>query len=163
MTGRKPIIRNAKLHHLKRTVVERQELGPRDEPHVRWRSDLGGAVVVAGVISVSAAAQAAPRDPELSADAVVPPTPAAEIALAPGPETPDPLGPHIARAAQKTVLDASAFEKVSELKENPYAPEIKDNPYHVRADGKRPRIVKKARMTEPMWERVDELKPDPYK
>ncbi|MCC6620237.1 MAG: hypothetical protein IT385_03230 [Deltaproteobacteria bacterium] len=146
--GSKPIVKSPKLHHVKRTIVERQELRPRDvtPKHVKWKTQAGG-IAVAAAIAAGASAQAAPspRDAGGSSGLDLGPTPAAEVLVAeaePIAETLIHMGPPI---------EMAGFDKVDGVKDNPY-PTAKP----------RARLVRKARGAAPAFEHVDDLKANPY-
>src|SRR6478736_2000467 len=86
--GGRPIVKNTKLIHQRRTVLERQQLAPK-ESHTRWKADAGKAAAFAAVIAVASSAQAAPPSEDLR------PIPAGDVAIAPLPDAPDPVSPRV--------------------------------------------------------------------
>jgi len=149
--GSKPIVKSSKLHHVKRTVVERQELRPRDVAgmHVKWRTQAGG-LAVAAAIAAGASAQAAPsprglEGPLGGAGIDFGATPAGEVLVAEA----EPIGETLIHMGPPVEL--AGFDKVDGVKDNPY-PAMKP----------KARLVRKPRGAQPAYEHVDDLKANPY-
>lgn len=159
LAARRPTVSNPALKRGRAISLERVTMRPQtsaEQPKAGWRAPVpaaspsAAAAMAAVLIAAVPLAHAAAPDPWVDATPI-------EIALAPEPiETARPIG-------DTSVADIAFLHKVEGIKANPYeTPTVRARPV-VRAQGIRPRIVRKApRSAAHEPQKMSDLKANPY-